>query len=100
MEEFIDEFTVTMQAQSTVLYQELFSEDELAGIADFYKAPAGQAFVAATPTLLGEGARMGAAAGEAAGANVGHRIEARFKAEGIQLFDDPSKMEKLFNLLK
>ena len=100
VEEFIDGFTHAMQEQSVDMYLELFSDEDLADIAMFYKTPAGKTLVATTPTLMLRGAQMGAAAGEAAGAQVGGRIVKRLEAEGIQPFTDPSMMDRLRDMFK
>lgn len=100
MSEFIDEFTQVMQAQTASIYLTNFSEGQLAEIADFYKTESGQALLAATPTLMMEGARMGQAAGEQAGANAGKRLAARIEEEGLIVVEDPGMLSRILNALQ
>ncbi|MEM8979968.1 MAG: DUF2059 domain-containing protein, partial [Pseudomonadota bacterium] len=71
LSEFMDEFVESMQAQSAQIFLDNFSESELNDIAAFMKTPSGQAYVAATPTLMQQGAEMGQRAGAQAGLNAG-----------------------------
>lgn len=100
MEEFIDGFTETMQNETANLYVKQFSEQELADIAAFYRTEAGQALINQTPELLLESSRNGRIAGERAGENLGKRLTARIKAEGLIEVDDPSLLSRLIDALK
>lgn len=98
--EFLDEFTESMQAQSAEIYLNAFSKQELADIATFLKTPSGRAFVAASPALMLEGARMGQKAGAQSGANASKRLAARLERENLIVFDDPTVFQRLLNLLR
>ncbi|MCT4557585.1 MAG: DUF2059 domain-containing protein [Pelagimonas sp.] len=100
MSEFIDEFTASMQAQTSAIYLRNFSAEELSEIAAFYKTDAGQALIATTPTLMAEGARLGQQAGMQAGLNANKRLAARIKQENLILVDDPGMMSRLMDMLK
>jgi len=100
MEEFMDEFTQSMQDQSASIYLEHFSEQELADIADFYKTNSGQAFLSAAPTLMIAAAQMGQRASRSAGMNAGKRLAARIEAEGLIVVDDPSLLPRLLDSLR
>ena len=100
MSEFLDEFTETMQGQTSSIYLDNFSEKQLQDIADFFRTDSGQAFIAATPKLMLEGARMGQIAGQAAGANAGKRLAARIKEEGLIVVDDPGLLSRLLDALR
>ena len=63
MEEFIEEFTLSMQAQTGDIFLNRFSPSELNAIADFYRTPAGQALINASPDLMKAGAKLGQKAG-------------------------------------
>ncbi|MEM8577857.1 MAG: DUF2059 domain-containing protein [Pseudomonadota bacterium] len=100
MEEFIDEFTETMQEESTSINLNAFSDQELADIAAFMRSPSGQAFVLATPTVMAEGARIGQIAGTEAGRNAGPRVAERLRTEGITMTQDEGMMDRLLDFLK
>ncbi len=98
--EFIDEFTESMRAQSAEIYLQNFTSEQLVDIATFFKSDAGQAYIAATPTLMLEGARMGQKAGQKAGQNAGKRLAKRIKEENLIVFEDKNMLDKLLDLLK
>ncbi len=98
--EFIGEFTTSMQAQTGEIYLDKFSADELHEIASFYRTPAGQAMIDATPDLMLAGAQLGAKAGQQAGRNAGRRLADTIEAEGLMLVEDPSLMQKLLDALR
>ena len=100
MEEFLGEFTQSMQAQTASIYLNSFSDEDLANIAAFFKTDSGQAYLLAVPGLMMEGARMGTAAGQIAGANAGKRLAARIQAEGLVVVEDPSLLSRLLEALK
>lgn len=100
MDEFIDEFTQSMQDQSASIYLDRFTAAELAEIAAFYKTPAGQSLVAATPDLMMAGAEMGQRAGMQAGLNAGRRLADRIESEGLLVIDDPSLTQQLLDALR
>lgn len=100
MVEFLDEFTESMQAQSAAIYLDNFSEQELTDIAIFFKTASGQAYIAASPVLMLEGARMGQRAGERAGRNAAKRLAERIERENLIVFDDPGVLQRLLNILK
>lgn len=100
MEEFLGEFTQSMQDQSASIYLENFSEQQLADIAEFFKTETGQAYISATPTLMIKGAEMGRRAGRRAGANTFKRLAARIKSEGLIVVEDPSLLDRLLNALR
>lgn len=100
MAEFMGEFTRSMREQSASIYLNNFSEKQLRDIADFFESDAGQAFIAATPKLMMEGARMGQRAGQAAGMNAGKRLADRIEAEGLIVVDDPGLLSRLLDALR
>jgi len=100
VEEFIDEFTVSMKDSTAELYLELFDEQELSDIAQFYSTPSGQALIAATPTLVEAGVTMGQEAGQRAGVNATPRVAARLEDEGIIITEDKDLMPRLLDLLR
>lgn len=94
MEEFIDEFTETMQDEARALYRENFSDQDITDIAAFLRTPSGQALVAVTPTLMADGARRGQIAGREAGKKAAPRVLRRIRDEGIT-FDNPVVIDQL-----
>ncbi|KIC50125.1 DUF2059 domain-containing protein [Tateyamaria sp. ANG-S1] len=96
MEEFIDEFTETMQDEARSMYKETFSEQEITDIAAFLRTPSGQAMVAATPSLMADGARRGQIAGVEAGNNAAPRVLRRIREEGIT-FDNPALIDQMID---
>ena len=100
MEEFLGEFTRSMQDQSASIYLENFSEQQLADLAKFFKTESGQAYISAVPTLMARGAEMGRRAGLLAGTNAGKRLAARIKSEGLLVVNDPSLLQRLLDALR
>lgn len=100
LEEFLDEFVLSMQDQSASIFLQEFSEQELADIANFLKTESGQAYLLATPTLMKAGAEMGRRAGQRAGANAGKRLASRIESEGLVIVDDPGLLSRLLKLLR
>lgn len=98
--EFIEEFTNEMRAQSAPIYLNNFSEEQLADITAFLKTDSGKAYVAMTPVLMQEGARLGAIAGQQAGQNAGKRLAERIEKEGLIVVEDKSLMSRLLDVLK
>lgn len=98
--EFIGEFTASMQAQTGDIYLDIFSDDEIHEIANFYRTPAGQAMINATPDIMMAGAELGARAGRQAGMNAGARLADTIETEGLVLIEDPSLMQKLLESLR
>lgn len=100
VEEFIDEFTETMQEETVAIYLDLFTPEELRDIAAFYATPSGQALLRNTPDLMQAGATLGQKAGEAAGRNAGPRVADRLSEEGIVIDDDPGLTRRLIDALR
>ncbi len=100
VEEFIDEFTAGMRSETANLYLELFSPEELADLAEFYKSPTGQKLVEKTPILMQASAQLGAKVGERAGENAGKRVAKRLEQEGIVLNNDKSLTQKIIDALR
>lgn len=100
MEEFIGEFTASMQAQAAPIYLNAYSDEELAGIAAFYKTDAGQAMLRKAPELMMAGAQLGERAGLEAGEKVADRVAERLETEGINYFEDQSMMQRLLDALR
>lgn len=101
VEEFIDEFTETMQAQAAPLYLEAYTPEELSGLAAFLKTDAGQAMLRKAPQLMQAGAQLGEQAGIIAGQNASGRVAQRLEDENINFYaDDPSLMLRLLDALR
>lgn len=98
IEEFIGEFTDSMRSQTGEIYHSLFSDDELAGIAQFYKTPAGQAMIENTPALMQGGAALGQRAGYEAGVKVKDRVKKRLEEEDIE-FSSPNLAQRILDAL-
>ncbi|MFT5614566.1 MAG: hypothetical protein ACI8Q6_001846 [Granulosicoccus sp.] len=94
MEEFLEEFILSIQAQSASLYLENFSEQQLSDVAAFYKSESGQAFVLATPTMMMAAAQMGRQAGQKDGANAGRRLASRIRSKRLIEIDDPDILSR------
>ena len=98
-EEFLGGFTEEMQKATTAKYLQVFSADELSGIATFFRSNAGQAYLGATPELMAFGSQEGQRIGAIAGQQVGARVAERLKSEGIQV-TQPGMTDKLIEALK
>lgn len=99
VDEWIEAFTDSMRAQTGTLYRDLFSDQELADIAEFYATPSGQAMIRQTPQLMKDAGALGQRAGIAAMETVGPRLARRLKAEGVEI-GTQSQMQKLLDALK
>jgi len=95
---WIDEFTHSMQGQTADIYLQVFDEKELAGIAAFMRTPSGAAFVAASPELMMEGARLGERAGIEAAMRVGPVLADRLESE--ELVEDRTLLRRLQDALR
>lgn len=99
VEEFMAGYIDAMRSEMATIYVEEFTAEELAGIADFYAAPAGQAMAAKTATLAQRGAQVGGRVGEKAALEVSDRVAARLRDEGVTVTADPAMQGKLLDLL-
>ncbi|UWQ92898.1 DUF2059 domain-containing protein [Rhodobacteraceae bacterium M382] len=99
-EEFLSEFTQSMQEQSASVYLRNFSKQELTDIAAFFQTDSGQAYILAAPKLMSEGARMGQVAGRKAGKNAVKRLATRIEDEGLVVVEDPSLLSRLLDALQ
>ena len=100
VEEFLAEFTETMQAGTVDVYLNRFTPQQLSELAAFYRSDTGQALLAATPELMQTGATMGSEAGRRAGLNAGPRVAERLKNENVVLTADPTLMQRLIDALR
>ena len=100
IEEWIVEFTEAMRAQSSAIYLELFSSNELEEIAAFFRTDTGQAYIAGSPELMQRGAEMGQKAGFLAGVNAGPRLAKRIEEEGLSIVEDPGLFKQIIDALK
>ncbi len=99
IDEWIEEFTTGMQAQTGVIYRNMFSDQELADIADFYRTDSGKALIQKTPLLMQAGANLGRKVGVTTSQTVNKRLAARLRAENV-IIDSPSATEKILELLE
>lgn len=100
IEEFIDEFTLSMRQQSAPIYLDAFTAEELSEIAAFYRTEAGQALLRQTPQLMAAGTALGQQAGLQAGQNASGRVIARLEREDINFFDDRGMMDRFIDALR
>jgi uncharacterized protein len=71
--------------QIAVLYASKFSADEMKALADFYRSPVGQKFIAAVPELAADAMRMGNVWGQKIGREAEEKIREEFKKRGLKL---------------
>jgi hypothetical protein len=98
-EEFEGVYLQELKAQTVALQQEIFTDEELAGIAAFYATPAGEALIAKTPALMQRSQQIGEQLGAVALQQAGFRLAQRMKDEGITFSEDPTMMDRLRTLL-
>jgi len=98
--EFEGAYLEELRAQTAALQLEVFTPEELEGIAAFYGTPAGQALVRNTPVLAARGQQVGEQIGVAALQDAGFRLADRMVTEGLSFTDDPMMGEKLLDLLQ
>ncbi|WP_088343460.1 MULTISPECIES: DUF2059 domain-containing protein [Rhodomicrobium] len=71
--------------QIASLYASKFSIEEMKGLADFYRTPLGQKFVATTPSLASEALRIGDAWEDKVGSEAEARIRDELQKRGVSL---------------
>ena len=99
IDEWIDEFTASMQRQTGQIYFDLFSEKEIADIAGFYRTDSGQALIEQTPALMQAGAQLGQIAGQQAARSTNEAVANRLEQEGITI-GDKSLTQKILDALR
>ena len=99
IDEWIDEFTASMQRQTGQIYFDLFSEKEIADIAGFYRTDSGQALIEQTPALMQAGAQLGQVAGQQAARSTNEAVANRLEREGITI-GDKSLTQKILDALR
>ncbi|MEZ5778919.1 MAG: DUF2059 domain-containing protein [Paracoccaceae bacterium] len=85
LEGFRGVFAERMRGEFEPVLRERFSDEELAGIADFFRSPAGRRYAAEMPELMRAGAAVGERVGGMAGIDAAPRIAARMEEEGITI---------------
>ncbi len=71
--------------QIAVLYASRFTADEMNTLADFYRSPVGQKFIAAMPELATEAMNLGNAWGQKIAREAEQKIREEFKRRGVKL---------------
>lgn len=71
--------------QIATLYASKFTVDEMNGLAEFYRTPLGQKFIAAAPELASEALRIGDEWDEKVGGEAYARIVAELQKRGVSL---------------
>lgn len=67
------------------IYAERFAADELKAVADFYRSPTGQKFVAALPELTRKGFQIGEEWGKRIGLEAEEKVREELRKRGIKL---------------
>jgi len=98
-EEFEAVYLTELRAQTAALQLDIFTEEELAGIAAFYATSAGEALITKTPILVQASQQIGQELGAAALQEAGFRVAQRIEDEGVAFTDDAAMMERLTTLL-
>ncbi|MFT4621086.1 MAG: hypothetical protein ACI9KS_002220 [Sulfitobacter sp.] len=98
-QEFEGVYLEELKAQTAALQREVFTADELAGIAAFYATPAGEALILKTPSLMQRSQQIGEQLGALALREAGFRLAQRIEDEGISFTEDPAMMNRLRDLL-
>lgn len=99
-EEFLSNFVQGMQVNTRAYYIGAFSPEHLAGIADFYRSDAGQAFLRQSQNLATFNTSKGQQIGQLAGENIKKRVANRLKDDGLIVTTDPTQMENLLHSLR
>ena len=100
LEAFIDEFTEGMRAEAATLYVDLFTPEELEGIAAFLRTEAGQGLIRKTPALMQQSSMLGQRIGMMAGVRAGPRLAEQIREEDILAPDDKPLRERLIDMLE
>ncbi len=67
------------------LYATRFTAEEMNTVADFYRSPVGQKFIAAMPGLAADAMKMGSAWGEQVGREAEQKIRDELRRRGLKL---------------
>ncbi len=67
------------------LYATRFTAEEMNTVADFYRSPVGQKFIAAMPSLAADAMKMGSAWGEQVGREAEQKIRDELRKRGLKL---------------
>jgi uncharacterized protein len=71
--------------QIAVLYAQKFSAEEMKALADFYRSPIGQKFIAAMPELTAEAMKMGNIWGRNIAMDAERKVREEMRRRGFQL---------------
>jgi hypothetical protein len=71
--------------QIAVLYAQKFSAEEMKALADFYRSPIGQKFIAAMPELTAEAMKMGNIWGRTIAMDAERKVREEMRRRGFQL---------------
>jgi uncharacterized protein len=71
--------------QIATLYANKFSPDEMKALADFYRSPIGQKFIAAMPELTAEAMRVGNAWGQKIAQDAERKVQDEMRKRGLAL---------------
>jgi len=71
--------------QMAVVYEQVFTDDELDAMLTFYRSPAGQSMVAKMPQVMGKSVQFSQTWAMGAFQDLPQRIERRLRAEGYEL---------------
>ncbi len=92
---WIDTFTAEMQSETAAIYLDMFTEEELAGLASFYASDIGQVMLERTPELMMRGAQAGAEVGMIAGMKAGPMMADRIRDENLIEFQSDGLLRAL-----
>ena len=93
-------FVKRMREEFVPVLLDLYSETELADIADFYATDSGVALIGNTSAMMQAGQSIGARLGQEIAVQAMPRIAARLESENIVITRDPDMMRRLIDLLK
>jgi uncharacterized protein len=71
--------------QIAILYARKFTVEEMHAVTDFYRTPAGQKFVLATPELAVDAMKIGQAWGQKIGVEAAQKIQQEMQSHGVKL---------------
>ncbi|MGD1880139.1 MAG: DUF2059 domain-containing protein [Kiloniellaceae bacterium] len=68
-----------------VIYEQVFTEEELDGMLDFYRSPVGQSMIAKMPEMMGQSVQLSQQWAMGMLQSLPGRVEQRLKSEGYEL---------------
>lgn len=95
MEKMIESFIAEQGSEVAKIYDDLFTQEELKGIADFYATDLGQVLLSKQPELINRSAIVGQKIGEQVGRIALEETIEIVQEQGIDMFETPGFLDRI-----